>query len=90
MVRLRLLVRPVGGATYVSMRIRYGQIGSPTRKHAERVIAGYAAGTPLLVFYDPQKPADALLVRGTSRRNITIAPGGLVFPLPAFLVHIND
>ena len=77
----------VEGATCRGMRLRYGRIGSWSRKQAERIIAPYPAGASVRVFIDPVKPADAVLIPGTSWGNAAIALSGIVFMACAYLLH---
>ena len=79
----------VEGKTYRGTRLRYGQTGSWSRKHAERTIARFAAGAGTPVFFNPRNPADAVLICGTSWGNLAIALSGLVFLLSAYLMQVH-
>ena len=69
----------VEGKKYHGTRLRYGQIGTWTRKQAERVLAPFPEGGRAAVFYNPRRPKDAVLLCGTSWGNIAIVLGGSVF-----------
>lgn len=80
----------VEGNTYQGKRLRYGQTGSWNRKQAERTIAGYVAGAPAKVCFNPRNPKDAVLVSGTSWGNLVIALAGLVFLMVAYAVWVHN
>jgi hypothetical protein len=79
----------VEGMTHRGMRLQYGRIGSGSRRRAERVLAPYPAGVSVRVFFDPRKPADAVLVPGAARGNAVIALAGAVFLACARLIQIH-
>jgi hypothetical protein len=79
----------VGGVTFRSMRLRFGQTGGWSREQAERTVAPFAVGAPVPVFYDPANPKEAVLIQGTSWGNLLIAFAGLAFLFFAWLVHRN-
>ena len=74
----------VEGTAYRGTLLQSGQLGSSNRARAEQAIAPYPADTTVPVFYDPRRPAIAVLVRGTSWGNLAIAAGGLIFLACAF------
>ncbi|MGD1096845.1 MAG: DUF3592 domain-containing protein [Bryobacteraceae bacterium] len=74
----------VEGVKYRSTRLRYGQIGSWNRKRAEGTIAPYTVGAREPVFYNPRKPAESVLIRGTGLGNLVIVLAALVFILFAY------
>lgn len=69
----------VEGTAYRGTLLQSGHIGSSNRARAEQLIAPYPADTAVPVFYDPRRPATAILVRGTSWGNWAIAVAGLIF-----------
>lgn len=70
----------VEGIEYRGKRLRYGQTtGSWGRKQAKRTIGRFTVGGPAPVWFNPRKPADSVLVRGTSWGNLAILFAGLVF-----------
>jgi hypothetical protein len=69
----------VDGTTYRRMVLCYGRGGSGNRRQAERVIAPYPPGARVPVFFDPGKPADAVLQRGTHWNNLAIALSAIAF-----------
>jgi hypothetical protein len=74
----------VAGVKYHGTRLRYGQIGSWSRKHAEGTIAPYVAGAHEPVFYNPRNAAESVLIRGTGLGNLVILLSALVFLLFAY------
>ena len=69
----------VEGVKYLGATMQYGQMGFSYRGWAERAIAGYPPGASVAVFYDPRRPAVAVLVPGTSRWNLILVAVGVVF-----------
>lgn len=67
-------------------RIHFG-VGKSSRKAAEEVVNRYPAGSTLMVYYDPQKPQQAVLERRTGSGflqvaiGILMAVGGLVMAI---------
>jgi hypothetical protein len=76
----------VGRTTYRGMRLRYGQIGSASRRRAKRVIARYQAGASVSVFVDPRNPGNAVLIPGRDWGNLAIALAGAAFLACAYLI----
>jgi hypothetical protein len=74
----------VAGVTYRSTRLRFGQIGSWSRKQGERTIARYIAGANEPVLFNPRNPAESVLISGTSLGNFAILLSALVFLLFAY------
>jgi hypothetical protein len=79
----------VQGNTYQGTRIRFGQTGTWTGAQAERVIAPFSPDSTIAVFFDPQKPPDAVLVAGISWGNLGIALAGLVFLAMTYGLYIH-
>ena len=69
----------VAGTPYRGTELRYGQTGYSTREGAERAIGACTPGASVPVFFNPRRPATAVLVPTRSRRNVLIAGAGLVF-----------
>jgi hypothetical protein len=69
----------IDAKTYRSSRRRFGQIGSWGRAQAERTIAPYQPGSSVPVYFNPSKPAEAVLATGTSWGNFLIAAAGIIF-----------
>ncbi len=80
----------VGGKKYLGRRLRYGQIGSSSRKRAERVIVPYTSGTSTQVWFNPRDPSDAVLVSGSSWGNAAIAIAGLIFLWLAYMLKLHE
>jgi len=55
----------VGGVEYRGDRHSYGMMGSSDRDWAEGVVATYRTPGPITVYYDPDAPAEAVLVLAT-------------------------
>ncbi len=74
----------VVGTPYRGSRLAFGS-SSGGRKRAEETMARYAPGAPVIVYYDPQNPAEAVLERQARGGTIPIIVGimflgvGLVF-----------
>ena len=54
------------GSSYRGKRIRFGQVGSWSRKQAEGILAPFPEGSAVSVFVDPANSKQAVLIRGTS------------------------
>jgi|SRR5208283_1250256 len=77
------------GSAYRGKRLRFGQIGSWSRKQAEEILARFQEGSTVPVFVDPAKPKNAVLIRGTSWGNLAIAAAGFVFAWFGYMMHIH-
>lgn len=53
----------VMGSPYRSSRLAFGATGSGNRAQADQVAARYVPGMACTVYYNPQKPSDAVLER---------------------------
>jgi len=51
----------VDGSEYTSMRYSYGSMASSDRSHAAAVVKAHPKGRRVTVWYDPRKPAEAVL-----------------------------
>ena len=51
------------GATYTGRRIGFSTRQYARKKRAQAELQRYPPGSPVVVYFDPQKPADAVLVR---------------------------
>lgn len=76
----------VEGTNYRGTVLQQGRIGSWSRKRAERIIAPYSPGASVVVFFDERRPANAVLLPGTSWGNLAVALAGLVFLACAVLL----
>ena len=56
----------VGGVEYTSTRIRFGQVSSSFRSHAEYWTNKYKVGAPATAYFNPRNPAESVLERGVS------------------------
>jgi hypothetical protein len=70
----------VGGVEYTSTRIRFGQVSSGFRSHAEYWTNKYKAGASTTAYYNPRNPAESVLERGVSL--------GAFFPLGCGLLFL--
>ena len=71
----------VEGRKYTSRRVRIGGLFYPRRGPADRMIAGLPNMGQVTLFYDPDDPAEAVLVQGTDSDDIKIGlliAGGLI------------
>jgi len=70
----------VNGQLFKSNRLAFQERSYGTHKKAAEVAAGFPPGAALNVFYDPAKPADAVLERTAPGNNVALILG------PLFLV----
>ena len=68
----------VGATTYRSHSIRFDRRGYSRPKAAAEALAAYPVGRPVDVFYDPAKPADAVLERKNSGGIVLIVLGAVL------------
>jgi hypothetical protein len=66
----------VGGAVLQGNRVGFGKSGTGGVK---ATVARYPAGKDVMVFYDPQKPAAAVLERNIAGSNIVLPMMGVIF-----------
>jgi len=78
----------VAGQTYRGKRIVFGSAGSGNKAREQAVVERYKVGTPVEVFYDPARPADAVLERRAASSTVifwligvTFIAGSLLFGL---------
>lgn len=72
----------IGDRQFEGERLRFGFIGTQTRAAAERMIAGYAPGSTVMLRYDPQNPQESVLDPSHVTSNMLIcAIGGAVLAL---------
>ena len=77
------------GSSYRGKRIRFGQIGSWSRKQAEGILAPFPEGSAVSVFVDPANSEEAVLIRGTSWGNLVIVLAGAIFAWFGYMMHIH-
>src|SRR5262245_43264574 len=56
----------VGGQTYTGKRIAFGAVASTDRSKAEQALGRYTPSAAIDVYYNPQRPQDAVLERTVS------------------------
>lgn len=59
----------VGSQIYKGSRYRFGQANA-SQSYVTQIVASNPVGTPVIVYYDPQNPAIALLVPGFNGRDL--------------------
>ncbi|MBN2533018.1 MAG: DUF3592 domain-containing protein [Spirochaetales bacterium] len=62
----------IEGKEYRSTRISLFQVGNGTKSEAATIVNRYPTGKNITVYYDPQNPGNAVLVRGISPFVMTI------------------
>jgi hypothetical protein len=72
------------GRRYTSRQYRYGQMSS-SDNHADKVQAAHPAGSEVMVYYNPNNPADAVLVRGLEGIDLFFA----LFMMPFNLIMLT-
>ena len=77
------------GAAYRGKRIRFGQVGSWSRKQAEGILAPFPEGSTVPVFVDPRNSEEAVLIRGTSWGNLALVLAGAIFAWFGYMMHIH-
>lgn len=81
----------VMGQKYEGKNISFGgSVGSSSRAYAEKVIAQYPADKEVTVYYNPEKPSEAVLERGMRGGTLLLILGGVLGLLAActFLVGL--
>lgn len=71
----------VAGRTYSGKRIAFGPAGSRNEARERAVAASYTVGTPVVVFYNSVRPADAILERRAASSNVKLWIVGVGFIL---------
>ena len=79
----------VEGTVYQGSRLRHGPTGSSSRAYADRAVALFAPGTKVLVFFNPQRPADAVLVQGAGWLNLLFAVVGVGLLVYGFIFMVK-
>lgn len=73
----------VMGVEYQGDRIAFGPATNSSRSNAEKVVARYPKGDAALVYYNPEKPADAVLERSLSKG--LLVSGAVVLAVAIYL-----
>jgi hypothetical protein len=68
----------VGGAAYAGKRLRFGNSECTTMSAAQKLLAGYAVGQAVTVFYDPADPQSATLSTSTSGTRVSEIFGAIL------------
>lgn len=69
----------VAGQRYTSNQIFFGQYNFGSRSPAQALAAKYPAGKRVLVYYEPQNPANAVLQPGVSWASFAVLGFGIIF-----------
>jgi hypothetical protein len=76
----------VMGTEYQGERIAFGPGRSGSRSSVEKVLAKYPKGSAALVYYNPEKPADAVLDRSIAK---SLLVTGAIFIALAIYVYLR-
>lgn len=76
----------VMGVEYQGDRITFGPVTAGSRSNAEKVLARYPKGGATLVYYNPEKPTDAVLERSLSKGLLV---SGAVFIAVAVYLYLR-
>ena len=68
----------VDGVTLVGSRIAHLRRGYARPRKAQAELALYTIGSPVVVYFNPRKPADAVLVRKAPRANVILCAGIII------------
>lgn len=68
----------VGGTTFQGNRLAFQEKSYSSNKKAFALVAAYAAGSPVWVFFDPANPQNAVLERKAHGNNIILVVGGVL------------
>ncbi len=63
----------VGGFKHTSEQVRYEIMGSNAKRDAQRIVDRFAVGERVPVYYNPDDPADAVLIVGLQGQDLFIA-----------------
>jgi hypothetical protein len=72
-----------GGARYTGKRIGFSRRQYARKRRAEAELARYPAGSGVVVYFDPQKPSDAVLVRNYPDSVLLIVSGIVLLAIVA-------
>lgn len=76
----------VGNQTYTSDRLSFGaRVSYGNRNQASKVLEAYPVGMPLVIYYDPEKPAEAVVERQASGFKLLLI-GGILLIVISFCV----
>jgi len=79
----------VGGISYVGDAIRMGMISSGSKQYSESFVSKYKPGDHVSVFYDPEKPATAVIEPGLYHQAFSNLVVGGVFLVAGILTAIH-
>jgi len=68
----------VGDKTYQGNRFAFKEPSFSSQRKAFKLVAGFAAGSPVSVFYDPANPQDAVLERKAHGNTFLFVVGGIL------------
>ena len=71
----------VNGISYLSERCRLHDLSYSFRWAAERRRKAFQVGAPVVVYYNPEDPREAVLIRGFNWIFLVMVPGVLLFAL---------
>ena len=72
---------------YTNNRISFSPIGGSDRSRIARYVSRFTIGKSYPVYYNPEKPQNSTLIRGTSKLNIAGIFAALAFFLFGFLIY---
>jgi len=71
---------------YTGDTVNFGEYGSSNENHAAEIVSRYPVGREVLVTYDPDDPATAVLEPGVTLSSYMVLGIGVLFTLIPFLV----
>lgn len=74
------------GVDYQGNKIAFGPKVGGNRSGAEKMVEKYPTGANVTVYYQPDKPANAVLERSISKISLVM---GIVFILAGFLIYVR-
>lgn len=72
---------------YTNNRVSFSPIGGSNRSRIARYVSRFTIGKSYPVYYNPEKPENSTLIRGTSKLNIAGIFAALAFFLFGFLIY---
>lgn len=78
----------VGGVTYSSNRVGYGDFGSSDPSWARKVVNRYPQGKEVTVYYMPDKPEESTLEKGVHKKTYLLPAFGSVFFLAGLAMFV--